>query len=441
MNSRASLFALVTGLATALPLVAGETALTLGQCLEMATSSHPTLAAAQAAVEAAARAVDEAGAPQWPQVDLSAGYHRWQRRAFLPGGLFPAGVPAPELIGPLDDWNAGISARATLFDFGERRAGVEAAVARRDAVAADAETTWADLRLAVQRAFFALAAARELEQVAARNLERAEAGLRLAEARQRAGAVPTADVLRAQAEVAAARLDTISAASRVRTAAGRLNTSIGRPAGTGVSPAIEDAPSAEAGNVEALTAAALEQRPELAALRRHVLAAEATWRAARASRSPHVRADGSLGLRDVDFVPETEEWQAGVSVEVPLFDGGARRSRIARAAAERTRAEAGVAAMELRVREEVWTAVAEIERARVALVASAALVRDREEALRVVRARYEAGSALATDLLTTQTALASAEAGLAGVRWELRQAEAVLARATGSGPGRPIAGR
>jgi len=171
------------------------------------------------------------------------------------------------------------------------------------------------------------------------------------------------------------------------------------------------------------------------------LAAEATWRAARASRSPHVRADGSLGLRDVDFVPETEEWQAGVSVEVPLFDGGARRSRIARAAAERARAEAGVAAMELRVREEVWTAVAEIERARVALVASAALVRDREEALRVVRARYEAGSALATDLLTTQTALASAEAGLAGVRWELRQAEAVLARATGSGPGRPIAGR
>lgn len=412
------------------PALAGGPELDLAECLRLADANHPTLAAARQAVAAAGQSVAEARAPWWPQVDLGAGYHRWQRRAFLPAGLFPAGRSAPELIGPLDDWNAGVTARATLFDFGSRRAGVEAARARLDSTEADAATTRAELRLAVRRAYFAVAAAVELREVAARNLARAEAGQRLAEARNRSGAVPLVDVLRSQAEVAAARLEVIAAESRVRTASGRLNASVGRPAETEVAVA-----SGGAGEVPAMDAAlalphALEHRPELLAARHQVAAADAVLRGARAARAPHVRADGAFGVRDVDFVPESREWQAGVSVDVPLFDGGARRSRVARAAAEKARAEALMAALELRIREEVWAALAEKERACAALAASESLLRESEEAMRVTRARYEAGGALVTDLLSTQAGLAAAEAGLAAARWDLRTAEAVFLRAT-----------
>ena len=134
-------------------------------------------------------------------------------------------------------------------------------------------------------------------------------------------------------------------------------------------------------------------------------------------------------MNDTEFLPNTREWQIGVSVDVSLFDGGTRRSRVARAVAEQKRFEALVSGVEMRVREEVWSAAAELDRARAALAANDAVVREREESLRIVRARYESGGALVTDLLTTQSALAAAEAGQTGARWDFLVADASFTRA------------
>ena len=77
-------------------------ALTLDDCLRIANDRHPMLAAAAAGVTAANEAVGEARSPYWPQVDLSTGYHRWQKRAFLPSGLTIPGRSVPEIVGPLE---------------------------------------------------------------------------------------------------------------------------------------------------------------------------------------------------------------------------------------------------------------------------------------------------------------------------------------------------
>src|ERR1019366_8190900 len=105
--------------ASALRLFAQTTTpLALDECLKLAAGQHPALAAAQAGVSAASESVGEAQAPYFPSLDLNAGYHRWQRHAFLPSGLALPGHAIPNLIGPLDDWNGGISSRVTLLDFG-----------------------------------------------------------------------------------------------------------------------------------------------------------------------------------------------------------------------------------------------------------------------------------------------------------------------------------
>ena len=113
------------------PTQSPSNGLALEDCLRLAGENHPALAAAQAGVAAAGEAVGEAEAPFYPQLDLNAGFHRWQRRAFLPAGLSIPGRSIPDIIGPLDDWNGGLVSRVTLYDFGERRAGVDAAKARR----------------------------------------------------------------------------------------------------------------------------------------------------------------------------------------------------------------------------------------------------------------------------------------------------------------------
>ncbi len=407
--------------------------LTLDDCLRIANDGHPLLAAAAAGVTAADEAVGEARAPYWPQVDLSTGYHRWQNRAFLPSGLVIPGHPIPDVVGPLNDWTGGLYSRITLFDFGERRAGLGAARARWRGAQADADATRDDIRLSVQSAFYALAAAQDLFTVAERNLQRTESHLALAQARHDAGAVPLADVLRVRAEVASAQLQLISARSRVRTATGELNTTMGRPAETPLAleaPATDPTPAA-AIDLDAAVQQAIANRPELKAEQLRVEAARAGVDGARAARAPKIRADASYGVNDTVFFPDTKQWQVGLSVDLTVFDAGSRVHQLARSKADLTREQAVYENRVLQVRQEVWAAIAELERARDSIAANETNVRASDESLRVIRERYQSGAALVTDLLDTQTALAGAEASLAGARWSFLTARAAFERAVG----------
>lgn len=427
-------FALVTALVVVAPLFSQSEPLTLDACRKLARERHPALTAAQAGVAGAREAVGEAKAPYVPQLDLNAGYHRWQRRAFLPAGLSLPGRDTPTLIGPLDDWNGSVSSRWTIYDFGERRAGLDAAHARAAGADADAQTTRADIRLNVDQAFFALAEARDLQAVAEQNFTRTETHRQLAQARREAGAVPQADVLRLDAELANARLQVIAAQSRTQIAAGQLNTAMGQPASTPI--AIKpDATVPPPPSTEALANAvsqALAQRSELTAAEKRTAAARAAVISAQASRAPKLRADASYGWRDTTFVPETKEWQAGLSIDLPLFDGGSRSHHIARSKADLAREEATFAQRRLAVQNEVWAASSELGRAWASIAANETGVRASEESLRVTRERYERGAALVTDLLDTQIALARAESSLADARWSYCAARASFDRAIGS---------
>lgn len=411
-------------------------ALSLDQCLAVATDHQPALMAAQAGVKAATEAVGEARAPYFPQVDVSAGYHRFQKRAFFPSGLSFGAGSLPTEIGPLTDWTAGLSSRFTVFDFGARKAGLKAAEARRAGAEAEASATTADVRLSVQKAFYSLAAAQDLQVVAEKNLSRAEEHLKLAQVRRAAGAVPQADVLRMQAEVANAQLQLISMQSQVRISTGRLNTTMGLAAETPLQIALEPAlpsPPHQA-DLGAAIEQALARRPELTAAEKRTAAARAALSGARASRAPKVFADASYGWNDTQWTPETKEWQAGLSVDMPIFDAGSRKSRVARSQADVAREEASLENQRLQIRQEVWAAAAELDRSWASIAANQAAVKASAESMRVMQTRYENGAAVITDLLDTQTALARAEASLAGARWDYMIARAVYDRATGNKP-------
>ena len=122
----------------------------------------------------------------------------------------------------------------------------------------------------------------------------------------------------------------------------------------------------------------------------------------------------------------------GLSIDLPVFDGSSRAHRLARTKAELAREQAVYDNRVLQVRQEVWAAAAELERARDSIAANETNVRASEESLRVIRERYQTGAALVTDLLDTQTALAGAEASLAQARWSYLTARAAYDRAVGA---------
>ncbi len=406
--------------------------LTVDDCVRIALDQSPLHRAAREGVAAAAAFVGESRASYYPDLSATAGYSRWERHAFLPEGLGQPGMPS--VIGPTDDWAAGLRARYTLFDSGERLARLRAALSRKAAVSADAEAVRQDIALAVHQAYYGHEAARVANSIAGKNLTRAEDHLRLAKERFDAGVAPQVDVLRAQVEASSARLSLVKADNLVRVSRGNLNTAMGLPVELPVAiAALEEkaTPPADAELFRALDRA-VHARPEIQAALQRIASERNSVAAARSAFGPKLRAEGQVGRRDEGFFPQDDDWLVGLTIEQPLFSGFARRYKLERTKAELSREEAQLEQLLLKVREEVWTAHSKLKEANDAVQAAKVLVEYAQESLRAARERYASGAGTIADLLDSETALFRAEASETEARWDYQTARAAFKRATGS---------
>ena len=411
----------------------GRAAVSLETCVRIALDKNPSMRAAEAGVRVAKEGVGEARAPYFPDVGISTGYHRFQRHAFLPNGLTDIRSGIPSVIGPTDDWNGAVNSRFILFDSGERRAQLKSAMARQGVAEEEAARIQQDLAFNVHQTYYGLVAAMENRDVARKNLELAENHLHLAQERKAAGAVPKADVLRAQVEVADRRLALVRAENLVRITQGQLSTSMGLPVETHfeVDARPEEMISPQAIDLDAALGEAVHVRPEIKAALRRVASAGTAVESAKSAFGPKIKAEAGYGWRDSEFLPQDEEWLAGVFVELPLFTGFSRIHKLAGKKAELSKEEATARQVVLDVQREVWTAHSEFKEAYEAVQASEVLVKDAEEGMRTTQERYEVGADTINDLLDAQTALARAETSRVEARWNYHIARSAFDRSIG----------
>lgn len=406
--------------------------LSLDDCVRTTLERNPQVQVGAAGEAAAKESVGEAKAPYWPSFFFHTGYSRWETHTFFPA--FPNPVTIPPTIGPTDDWGLKLTGHYLLFDSGARRAGVRAAEAGRGAATEESERIRRELVLEVHRAFYNLAGAEEAVSVGKDNLARAEDQLRLAQNRKEAGAVPRADVLRAEVGVANARLELIRLQNMARIAAGALNTSMGLPSELPVAILPESGPPVppDPTDLAAAAAEALKQRPEILAAQQKVEASRQGVSGAKSAFGPRVNADAGVGVRDDSFFPSDPEWTIGMSIDIPVFTGFSLQRKLGRAKADLSRDEALLASLSLKIRQEVWTAAANLQTAGEAIAAAEVLIRQADESLRLARERYEAGAGVITDLLDAETDRARAGLSLARARWDHRVSRAEFDWSTGS---------
>ncbi|MDY0212275.1 MAG: TolC family protein [Desulfuromonadaceae bacterium] len=407
----------------------GERWLTLEGCVQIALDKNPMNRAAKEGVVAVEEAVGVARAPYYPTLGLTAGYDRWTRHAFLPSGV----TTSSDQIGPTDDWSTGLEARFTIFDFGARRANLRAAIAEQGATEEDAAKIRQDIALDVHQSFYSLVATKENLSVAEKKLDRTEDHLRLTKTRHDAGAVPIADVYRAQVEVADAQLELVRAKNLVRIASGDLNTAMGLPVelSVGVDARAEKIESPENIVLDQAFAQAVHMRPELKSALYGIAARRHRVDEAKSAFGPTVEVFGNYGWRDEVFLPEDEDWLAGLSLELPIFSGFSNKHKLAQTKAELRQTEADTLRLVQEVRREVWNAHSNLIESFETIQAAEVLVEDAQESMRTTRKRYEVGAGTITDLLDAQTSLARAEATDVEARWNYHIAKAQLQRATG----------
>jgi outer membrane protein len=327
---------------------------------------------------------------------------------------------------------ATFEARYTLLGDGKlshlRRA--RAAVA-----SAEAEETAALFRvaLATDRAYFSVLAEGELSRVAADRLRRATEQLGVARIRVSAGETIATDSLQLLLEVNRARLDVLRRDSALAVGRLRLGRQIGIDGPADAAPTDSGPPPALPLTLEEATRELRDRGPALEAARAAERQAAAALGAERAGYLPDLTLSFAHNAYDSEFFPSfLTRRSVGLTVSLPLWDGGRRELSLAQARAQRDVARATRESRERGSAEEMaqaWngyrTAAATIELAQVGVAVAT-------ETYRVQGARYREGATTILDLLEAQVALSDAESELVRARYAARlslaEIEALLGR-------------
>ncbi len=407
-------------LATAtLALVASLSALaqknapwTLRAALAEARAHSPEAAIAAARLDRAQALVDQTQAASLPQLKLSAGYTQTNNPMMAFGAILNQGAFSPTIDfnapGQVDNLNLTGTVAYNLYSGGRTSAHQAAARSGVAATEHDRAATFTRLDAAVTTAYFNIRQAREAIAALDAAITTTEENLRLARLRFEAGQLLKSELLNLEVQLAQTREQHLAARQQATLADRQFLYLLGRAPVVGEPVALADH-DASLVDLSVPAATSIDQRPELHALAARRDAAAASVNAANGARRPTVNAFASYQVdRGWRLNGDGDSWMAGLQAEWTIFDGQATTGKIREARATLTETEAAQHQLELSLQLELEQARLAHDYAVEQLAVTATLVAQAEEAARISRDRFEAGSLLSTELIGAETRLTSA---------------------------------
>jgi outer membrane protein len=436
----------------------GEAALrtvSLPEALAEARVGQPRVKAAFARLEAERAAAGIPRAAWLPRFGATAQLLAATANQTTASYVSPATLDLPRIGGtratatgsfqPYPSTLVGIGGTQELFDFGRIAADAAAYDAQVDVERQRAASTMLAVTFDVEEAYFAVFAAKSIVRASGDAYERARVHRDLAKAGVGSGMRPPIELTRAEAELARLDIGRIRARAGLETAQAVLAAVVGAK-----EPALDaldtpPAPVALPSLDEGLRHAASHD-PGVLAARAALAAQEAESRAIGAQLRPDLQLTAALSGRaggappsgngtpaDANgWLPNVPNWDVGVVLSVPLFDGTVdARQRAARARERARQAEIAVALQEQSaVVREAFLAV------RVALSALPGLERSQQAAranYEQADARFRAGLGTSVELADAEAVRTDAEIQLALGTFEVARARAAFGRAIAEG--------
>jgi outer membrane protein TolC len=346
-----------------------------------------------------------------------------------------AGFPAAN-----QNWQISLTASQLLYAGGGVRAAVKSTKLAREAAVLELQAVINEALLQVRTAFYSVLLAREQIKVQESNLELLQQQLKTATDRFDAGTVSSFEKLRAEVSVANAKVPLISARNNHRLAIEALRLALGfttpqtdtsRPAPDFVG-SLDFTP--ERFDRVAALEAARANRPDLERLSRLTQAREEGVTSARSALYPNLAAFGGWALRKGptnSFGDSNNGWLVGVQSQWAIFDGRATQGRVAQARSLLAQTQLTVTEARLAVDVEVSRAHSQWQEATELAEASARVVEQATEAVRLANARYNAGTGTQLDVLAAQVDLTTARTNQIQAYYSYNVAVASLRKAMG----------
>ena len=184
-----------------------------------------------------------------------------------------------------------------------------------------------------------------------------------------------------------------------------------------------------------IPAAALSQRPDLAAAEGDLAASMADIGVTMADRLPRLSLTGSIGVSDFSSagIPDGRTWRWGPSLSLPIFDFGRRAANVDGARARFDEAFAAYRGKALRAVREVEEALARLDSAARRERDANAALRGYEKYLAAAEARVRVGAGSLPELEEARRAVVASQGVAVGVARERLAAWIALYKAIGGG--------
>ncbi len=400
--------------------------LTLAQAESIALASSPALAFARGQLNQALASIGTARAGELPNISGTAGTSR--SKSVSPPGNF-AGFTTPSTTTLTTSKSASLALHQLIIDGGRINASIQAARFSSDSAELNLHRQVQTVEFNVAQTYYAALQARHQLAVAQDSLNLAQVQLRLVTAQYKAGVASRADVLTAQLPVAQAQLAIAQASNGEQTQLALMLDTMGLPAQTAVTIADEGPALAPIPSLADVLTVAQRDRPDLLSAQASLDSAQASVRAARLGLFPTISGTGSTNTnssKQTTNQPNTSgsppptistttsgvfapSWSVGVSLSVPIFDGGLTRAETQSAQAVADEAAANLKSEQLLVSLNVQQAYLGVQTAQAGLTAANAEYSQARTVLDVTNAQYRAGVTTLPLLLNAQVALSKAE--------------------------------
>ena len=397
-------------------MVPADKTLALADCIRLAFRNQPAVRQAAAQVESRTGFVGEARSNLLPQASVTSSTDL--------GGT-----------GQSNGTSLTVGGSQLIYDFGRSRSGLTQAERQLAASIAALSGTKADVILSVKQTYYGLLRTTRLVQVVEQDVKALEEHVTLAQERLNAGLAPRADVLKAAAAVASARVDLVGA----RNSADQTRVDLNSVMGVDVRSAtrIEDTaePETPVPDVDQAVDLAIKNRPEMLEAQEQVTASEAALKSAETGNLPAI----STSLSDFEGFGgsrgTSSSWSWTLGLRWQPWDSGFTRGAVTQARAQLVSAQEFLYQVRQSVSGDVVASRFSLLAAQEALSAATAEVASAKEDLDSATGRYQAGVGIFLEVLDAQAALLKAQVDELVARYGLSIARAGLEHAIGATAG------
>ncbi|MBN1652184.1 MAG: TolC family protein [Deltaproteobacteria bacterium] len=421
--------------------------MTADQSARLAVARSPAAASAQAALNKSREGAAKAWLAVYPRLELSARYTRLsevEQGSLLRGAtadLIPEemreGMRFPQF---LNQYVFRASVTYPLSDlFFTILPAYRASEGFSEAQAFSVKAEQHKIALQAREAFYNYALARASLAVARAALAQAEAHRSDVAALVAAGTVASVELMRMDAQVAAARVLVARSQGGLAIAKTGLGVLIGQRLKGDIAiaePLYSPLPPLTKSPEEMLKQAS-QQRPEILALHKIIEAHSESIDASSATRYPHLALSAGVDYANPNqrVFPQEEKFKPSWDISAvltwspnDLFEGG---HRVAESEADLTKTQSDLASLEEALVIELTQACEQYDSARAAMEAAQTGIESAEESYRVRREQFRAGAAVATEVIDAESELRDARMQLIGAAIDMRIAKAHLDRALG----------